>query len=139
MMKRRVFLDANVLFSAAWTSENGLLVLWCRADVHLYSSHYAVDEAARNLVDEEKRRRLDRLLESVTLVGPLSTDYLPDAAQAMPAKDHPILLAAMAAEVDALLTGDRAHFGRWYGKKIGGIRVLPPAVYLRNPGKEEKC
>lgn len=129
-MSRRVFLDANVLFSAAWTPENGLLLLWTAYDIHLYSSHYAVAEAERNLFAREKKVRLSQLLELVTLVGSRPSDCLPDDASDLPTKDHPILLAAMAAEADVLLTGDRAHFGRWYGKTIGGIRVLPPADLL---------
>ena len=133
-MKRRVFLDANVLFSAAWSPANGLLTLWKLKDIHLYSSHYAVDEAERNLHDADKQYRLKKLLESVTLVGTLPTEYWPVDANDMPGKDRPILLAAMAAKADTLLTGDCAHFGRWYGKTIAGIRVQRPAAFLKDAG-----
>ena len=133
-MRRRLFLDAKVLFSAAWTPQNGLLALWKMKDVDLYSSHYAADEAERNLSAEDKRLRLTELLESVTLVGSLSPDHLPADADDMPEKDRPILLAAMAADAGVLLTGDRTHFGRWYGKTIGGIRVQRPADYLKRKG-----
>lgn len=130
-MQRRVFLDANVLFSAAWSPKNGLLTLWTLQHVRLYSSRYAVDEAERNLHDTDKLFRLQQLLESVTLVETLPTAYLPVDADALPEKDRPILLAAMAAKTDTLLTGDVAHFGRWYGKTIVGIHIQRPATFLK--------
>ena len=131
MMQRRAFLDANVLFSAAWTPGNGLLALWTKDDVLLYSSHYAAEEAERNLSDTDKRHRLARLLESVTLVGPLLSEYMPAQGKDLPEKDRPILLAAMAAQANTLLTGDRTHFGRWYGKTISGILVQRPSDFLQ--------
>lgn len=38
----RVFLDANVLFSAAFRERGGLLALWERRDIRLVSSPYAL-------------------------------------------------------------------------------------------------
>jgi predicted nucleic acid-binding protein len=45
----RVFLDANVLFSAAYHAESGLARLWDREGVQLVTAEYAVEEARRNL------------------------------------------------------------------------------------------
>jgi hypothetical protein len=45
----RVFLDANVLFSAAYIEGSGLARLWQLADAELLSSDYATEEARRNL------------------------------------------------------------------------------------------
>lgn len=45
----RVFLDANVLFSAAYRPDSRLRALWESSDVELVSSEYAVDEARRNI------------------------------------------------------------------------------------------
>jgi hypothetical protein len=52
-------------------------------------------------------------------------------------KDRPVLLAAIAASVDYLLTGDRTHFGHLYDSKVRGVRILLPADYLnrRGPGR----
>jgi uncharacterized protein len=41
----RVFLDANVLFSAAYASGAGLQRLWKLSEIELVTSHYAVAEA----------------------------------------------------------------------------------------------
>jgi len=45
----RVFLDANVLLSAAWQSAAALQRLWRLDGVQLLSSGHAVEEARRNL------------------------------------------------------------------------------------------
>ena len=45
----RLFLDANVLFSAAYRPSAGLLIFWKLAGVQLLSSRYAVAEALANL------------------------------------------------------------------------------------------
>jgi predicted nucleic acid-binding protein len=65
----RVFLDANVLLSAAWRSEAALQRLRLEG-VELLSSGYAVEEARRNLETPAQRGRLTRLLRRVRLVEP---------------------------------------------------------------------
>jgi hypothetical protein len=45
----RVFLDANVLFLAAWRSDSGLTRLRQIASLHLVTLPCAADEAERNL------------------------------------------------------------------------------------------
>lgn len=57
----RVFLDADVLFSATYRSDSGLLALWRRAGASLLTSAYAVDEARRNLSEEDQRQGLEAL------------------------------------------------------------------------------
>ena len=65
----RLFLDANVLFSAAYRSDAGLSRLWQLGDVHLLTSTYAVEEARRNLIVSARRDHLARLLRTVQVVG----------------------------------------------------------------------
>ena len=45
----RVFLDANVLLSAALRTKAGLLRLWTLANAALITSDHAIEEARRNL------------------------------------------------------------------------------------------
>ena len=124
----RLFLDANVFFSAAYRSDAGLLRLWRLKDVVLCTSRYALEEARINLPEEAQTRRLTRLARSITFfeTGP---HQLP-AGISLPEKDVPILLAALEAHATHLLTGDLRHFGRYFGKRIAGILVLPPSGYL---------
>lgn len=128
-MSDRVFLDANVLVSAAWRQDNGLLALWTLADIALLTSAYAIVEADRNVRTSEQRTRLHRLVQSVEIVDEPRGRALP-AGVRLPVKDVPILLAAVEAGANYLLTGDKDHFGAHFGKSIEGVFVLRPAVYL---------
>ena len=98
----RVFLDANVLFSAAYKSKSNLARLWTISDVELLTSTYAAEEARVNLVDSAQQLRLAELLRSMTLSAGLAA--LP-AGVALPEKDRPILQAAIYVRATHLLTG----------------------------------
>jgi predicted nucleic acid-binding protein len=126
----RVFLDANVLFSAAYRSDSGLLALWRRADVNLLTSAYAVDEARRNLSAEDPRQRLEALVRRCELVPTPAAAILPEGL-VLPPGHRMVFLAAMAAQATHLLTGDRTHFGPYYRRTIAGVLILPPSAYLQ--------
>jgi predicted nucleic acid-binding protein len=128
----RVFLDANVLFSAAWRKGAGLLALWNRANVRLITSGYAAEEARRNLDTPDRRSRLEELLASVEIVVEAPGEPLPRGVR-LPGKDEPILRAAIAAGASHLLTGDLRDFGRLLGRRVGGVRIQTPGEFLR-PG-----
>lgn len=126
----RVFLDANVLFSAAYRSGTGLERLWkLKASVMLLSSPYAVEEARRNLDDAQARERLERLVAELEIVPDVAPGELPGGVD-LPPKDQPILLAAIAAGATHLITGDRAHFGDYFGRRIAGVLIDRPGTYL---------
>ena len=129
----RLFLDANVLFSAAYRSDTGLLKLWKLREVVLCSSRYALEEARINLNNEVQRTRLVRLAGKVQLFDAGKHELLPKGVS-LPEKDVPILLAAIEARATHLLTGDFRHFGSYFGKRVEGILVLPPGEYLRRYG-----
>jgi predicted nucleic acid-binding protein len=124
----RLFLDANVLFSAAYRDQSGLARLWKVKRVKLLSSAYAVEEARRNLAEASQRGRLARLVKAVEIIDVVSG---PISEPGLPAKDEPILRAAVAARATHLLTGDVRHFGRFLGTRLEGILVLLPGEYLR--------
>lgn len=128
-MSDRVFLDANVLISASWRADSGLLALWKLADVELLTSAYAIVEADRNIQTSEQRTRLHRLVQSVEIVDEPRGNALP-AGVRLPVKDVPILLAAIGSQASYLLTGDKDHFGAYYDKRIQGVLVLRPAAFL---------
>jgi uncharacterized protein len=127
----RIFLDANVLFSAAYRRDAGLRRLWRLPGIQLTTSVYAVEEARRNLDQPKQRRELEELLDSVEIVPTAATtDHPLFSTVELPDKDRPILLAAIGAGATHLLTGDFRHFGPYYGKRIEGVLVLPPGEYL---------
>jgi predicted nucleic acid-binding protein len=125
----RVFLDANVLFSAAWRAETGLTRLWKIASLHLVTSPYAADEAERNLARKRPDgvARLTVLLDRVEITTALASL---DAAHGLPSKDAPILAAAAGSHCKVLLTGDVADFGHAMGRTLQGVRILTPAMLL---------
>jgi uncharacterized protein len=127
----RLFLDANVLFSAAYRADAAVARLWALEGVELATSAYAAEEAERNLRGRERKDRLGRLLDAMRVV---SAGMLPEAVRAgigLPEKDWPIVAGAVAAEATHFITGDVQHFGPYFGKRIAGILVLTPADYLR--------
>ena len=82
----RLFLDANVLFSAACRRDAGIARLWRFGDVELITSPYAAEEARINLIEKDQRERLETLLEPVQIVTAVSG--LP-AGTILPEKDRP--------------------------------------------------
>jgi predicted nucleic acid-binding protein len=125
----RVFLDANVLFSAAYRGDSGLLKLWSTRELQLCSSHYALEEARSNLTEPDQKQRLAKLSEKLALYD-AAAQQLPRDIH-LPLKDTPIFLGALEAKATHLLTGDIRHFGPYLGKKIAGILIMLPGEYLR--------
>lgn len=130
----RAFLDANVLFSAAYREGAGLLVLWNLEEVELLTSGYAAEEARRNLETPEAQKRLDELLDHVQLVAEELGQPLPPSLR-IAEKDRPILQAAIAAQATHLVTGDLRDFGPLFGKRVTGVLIQTPAEFLRKHRK----
>jgi len=130
-VKHRVFLDANVLFSAAWNEDSGLARLWKLPQLALITSRHANAEAGRNLDTDGQRQRLQQLVSSLAFVDAPPDASLPPGVELV-AKDVPVLLAAVESGATHLLTGDRRHFGHLYGKTIKGVKILMPAAYLKS-------
>ena len=132
----RVFPDANVLFSAAHREAGSLRILFRLAEAgacELVSSPYAIDEARRNIARKHPLRSVD--LESlvarlVVCIEPSATNVSWAAAQPLPAKDAPILAAAVQAEADILATGDKTDFGHLFGRTLRGTEILAPVAAI---------
>lgn len=125
----RVFLDANILFSAAYGSPK-IRILWllARSGHHeLIASHHVIEEARRNLMPEQ-RRGLEAFVHDLTLV--------PTPSPAMgcpidlPPGDREAFMAAVSANATHFLTGDLRHFGPYLGKRVMGILIQRPADYV---------
>lgn len=125
-----VFLDANILFSAAYKPESRLLILWTLPSVTLVTSNYAVEEARRNLPEPVQKSILERLVKDLRILFETRVDCNFPASLKIPEKDLPILAGAVQTKADVLLTGDVRHFGPYFGKKIKGVKILTPAVFL---------
>ncbi|MCA9310271.1 MAG: PIN domain-containing protein [Phycisphaerales bacterium] len=133
-----VFLDANVLFSAAYRpGPGGLDQLWSLPGTRLCTSGYAASEAVRNAQRSGIENHAERLLAILTAMeiladhpdGFATLDVRPEIT--LPDKDWPILRAAIDGGCTHLLTGDRRHFGDLYGHRVKGVLILPPGEYIR--------
>ncbi len=130
----RIFLDANVLFSAARASgamRQMLHALKTQGHV-LVADDYVCIEARRNLaikVGAAAQQDLEAILADVRLGGARQTmkPSQAQAAQWLPEKDRPVLLAAIALRCDALVTGDKTHFGAGHGQSFAGVTLYSPA------------
>jgi predicted nucleic acid-binding protein len=127
----RVFLDANLLYSAAYKPHSRLLRLWELPDLELLTCDLAANEAMRNLSEDRptRVRELERLLARTRVAAtPTHLATLP-AGIDLPINDRRILLAAIHATATHFLTGNTKHFGRHYGRHIGRVLILPPSDY----------
>jgi hypothetical protein len=98
---------------------------------HLHSSPYCQAETDKNIVKlgddacRYWRNRLHPLLafvpDCVVLDKPLAFNV---------PKDRPVLIAALAASCEVLLTLDRGDFGVFLGRSVYGMRVLTPGMFL---------
>lgn len=126
----RIFLDANVLFSAAKSkgAVRQLLELLLEAGHEGRVDGYVVEEARRNLAAKapDGLDALQTLLPRLRLAVTQSPDTVLETRIPLPEKDRPVLAAAIRHGCSALVTGDRTHFGRHYGKTIQGVAIHSP-------------
>ena len=120
-----LFLDANVLVSAAWKDHAETALIWQLEGVRLVTSMYVMTEVQRNLPQVVQIERLRGLMTSVEV---MFSQELPEPPEALdlPAKDRPILASAIQAGADYLVTGDKKHFSQWFGQTICGVKIEPP-------------
>ena len=119
----RVFIDANVLFSASKTGSNiSRLLKLLLEQGNAITSDFAVEEARRNI--ELKRPGWEA--EFSTLVQ--AVEIVPSVQFPLPVtivgKDQTILCTATRSGCNALVTGDRQHFGHLYDQTIQGVLVV---------------
>lgn len=125
----KLFLDANILFSAAYQENSGVSKIWALKGVQLFTSYYALEEAGRNLEGLSQNSRLEKLISRLQICSCYDDALIPKQIK-LRQKDRPILAAAIELKVDYLITGDFRDFGIFFNRKIAGVLVLPPAEYL---------
>ena len=126
----RIFLDANILFSAAGSagSVHRFVHQLLGAGHVLCVDAYVLEEARRNLAAKREggEAALAALLKRLKIVPAQPYGAAVDALTFLPEKDRPVLAAAIRARCDALVTGDIAHFGSLYGKSVQGVKIHSP-------------
>ena len=130
----RLFLDANILFTAAHNSNGKAALVMELGQAGLWqvaSSAYAVEEARRNITRKypDCLERLETLARDLRLASATRESECPPG---LPAKDCPIYQAALACRADVLLTGDIGDFGFLMNdrEKADGLLVQTVAEFL---------
>jgi predicted nucleic acid-binding protein len=119
----RVFLDANILFSASFPKSRLAVFLHDLKDhAVLLTSAYAKAEAARNIT-EKLPHNLARF-ETLALSLEQTPASLFDLHVELVEKDRPILCSAVSGKADFLLTGDKKDFGPLLGKTVMDVRIV---------------
>lgn len=130
-MAKRIFLDANILFSASKGAgaARELLFLLRRAGHEICVDEYVTEEARRNLAAKAPAglEYLHEFLQGVSIV-PLAPAVARRSTAKLPDKDAPVLDAAIRSACDLLVTGDKTHFGRLYGARVEGVEIVSPAM-----------
>lgn len=131
----RLFLDTSVLLAAAGSAKGASRYVVTEAAAHgweLFSSDYCAEEANRNLPKlgrsatsvwkKQIAPRVRLVQASLTLDRPL---VFPKA------KDRPVVITALAARAEWLLTLDEADFHTRLGREVYGLRLATPGEFLQ--------
>ncbi|MGC9452201.1 MAG: hypothetical protein ACP5I4_12235 [Oceanipulchritudo sp.] len=119
----KVFLDANILFSAADDRSQVHRFVRFLADKGVAaSSDYALAEAARNILLKRPHCAggLRELAARIAIVQSCDAPVPVRIAD----KDRPILATAVRARCDYLVTGDQRDFGHLFGQSVGPTRIV---------------
>jgi len=128
----RVFLDANILFSAA-KSAGAVRHLVGEIQVcghECFADEYVIAEARRNLERKfpDSMPDFEMILRAVTRCSSPPAFSVPSLVLILPEKDRPVLASAIQNRCEVLLTGDKTHFGKLYGQAIAGVRICSPQL-----------
>lgn len=141
-----MFLDSNVLTGgivAAWGLDKAVLSLCAARICKLVLADAVREEVEENLLemaDDLSRSRADQLLEEyrwlIELCRPEVVPY--PSADLVHSNRHlirheadvPVLLSAMQAKPDWLLTHNTKHFDKTVAKRTG-LRIATPAAFFR--------
>jgi predicted nucleic acid-binding protein len=123
----RVFLDANVLFTAAYSPKGKAALLLETLGPILLTSDYAAEEARRNL-HLKKPAALAPFEVSLATIEVVTSAVGENCPIDLPEKDRPIFLTALRAKATHLLTGDRKDFGRHMNRPEHTAGVLIQTV-----------
>jgi len=127
---KRVFLDANVLFTAAHNplGKASLLFELAREDHWMViTCQLACEEARRNVRIKfpECLSRLEELAQEIQILSHIPRTSCP---LDLPVKDQPIFLSALQSGATHLLTGDMKHFGPFMDRALETQGVLIQTV-----------
>lgn len=127
----KIFVDANVLFTAAYSPQGKAATLLESDSLSFVTSDYAAQESRRNILAKRPTSidSLENILRKIELVPSVQSGVCPIT---LPPKDQPIFLSALMAGATHLLTGDLKDFGLHMNQpeKSAGIVIQTVADFL---------
>lgn len=135
--KLRIFLDTNVIFSALYSSEGPSAILlerFLEGKLTIVISQQVLAEVVRTIKIKlpDALPSLQKLLISVPpeiVKNPTPEDVI-HWAQVIDPEDAAILAAAVVAQPDYLITGDKHFFENPDIAHKSGLRIVTPAEFL---------
>ena len=130
----RLFLDTSVLLAAAGSAKGASRFLITEASARnweLVSSDYCAEETRRNLPKLGRSAASAWKNQIVLHVLLVRASLALDKPLVFPkAKDRPVVITALAARSDWLLTLDEGAFHTKLGREVYGLRIATPGEFL---------
>lgn len=132
-----VFLDTSTLLAACWSTKGlscALIECGRKEGWRLTTADYCIAEVERNAGKfPDGRGRWRRAIHPhLEVVGSIYVIDRPIVFEAT--KDRPVLLSAIGANADYLVTSDKADFGHVLGTVVYGVKVRTPKTFLLEMG-----
>jgi len=137
--KLRVFLDSNVIFSGLHSSSGApgaILEYFTEGKLEVVISQQVLEEVVRTVKEKlpEALPTLRRLLMSAPpeVSNDPAIEEVTPWARLMNTEDAAILAAAIAAQPDCLITGDKHFLGNPVISEKSGLHIVSPAQFLEH-------
>ena len=141
----RVFLDSNVIFSGLYSAEGApgiILRHFVEGRIRVVISQQVLEEVVRTIKEKlpEALPVLRKLLVSTPPEirkdpTPGEVSYWTEVVQS---EDAPILAAALAAQPDCLVTGDKHFLENPIIMEKSGLHIVTPAQFLKDLEKQSE-
>ena len=135
MEKLKVFLDSNVVFSAAYSEkERSRSYLFFELQnlniIKIYISNLVKFESIHNIKIKkpEKLDFLNELLSKADIIEDVDIYY--EFTKTLPENDRIILSSAIYHNIDFFITGNTKDFLTFYNKKLKNTIILTPKDFL---------
>lgn len=136
----RVFMDTSVLLAASGSAKGASRYVTrqsAQANWELFSSPWCIVETERNLDKLGKKTRGNWETEMKPFLKIVPNALTSEWILTFPkTKDRPVLLSALAARCEILLTLDLADFQKSIGRSVYGMVVMTPGEFLVDQRKK---
>jgi predicted nucleic acid-binding protein len=123
----KIFIDANILFTAAYSPQGKAALLIQKLGPLMFTSDYAAEEARRN-IQAKKPDAIITFEKLLKLIKCVSTSSSHECPIVLREKDRPFFLTALAEGATHLLTGDLKDFGVFMNKPTKACGILIQTV-----------